>query len=156
MNIRHYRAGDAPALTEIYIRSVKGLGGTFYTPDQVRVWAALAPQADRLDALMEDGRIRIIAENGDGEPVAFADLEAGGHIHFLYCLPEVAGKGVTAQLYESLEKIARDRGIDRLYSEASELALRFFEKHGFSMIERRDFEVDGVPIHNYAVEKRLS
>jgi putative acetyltransferase len=39
--------------------------------------------------------------------------------------------------------------------EASEPARRFFLKHGFSELHRRNFEIGGVPIHNYAMEKRL-
>ena len=28
-------------------------------------------------------------------------------------------------------------------------------RHGFTTLQRRDLEVEGVAIHNYAVEKRL-
>jgi putative acetyltransferase len=68
----------------------------------------------------------------------------------------MAGKGITAQLYEALEQAARDHEIDLLFTEASEPARRFFLKRGFEVIERRDFEISGVPIHNYRMEKRLS
>jgi putative acetyltransferase len=39
--------------------------------------------------------------------------------------------------------------------EASEPARRFFLKRGYAVLERRDFEIGGVPIHNYAMERRL-
>lgn len=97
----------------------------------------------------------LVAVDGAGRPVAFGDLEPDGHIHFLYCAPEAAGTGVTATLYDALERIARAQGIVRLYAEASEPARRFFARQGFRTIGRRDFDIEGVPIHNYAVEKRL-
>ena len=36
------------------------------------------------------------------------------------------------------------------------MARRFFLRRGFVVVARRDFEVAGTPIHNYAVEKRLA
>jgi putative acetyltransferase len=43
----------------------------------------------------------------------------------------------------------------RLHAEASEAARRFFLKRGFAVVNRRAFEIAGVRIHNYAVEKWL-
>ena len=69
--------------------------------------------------------------------------------------PEAAGTGVAAALYDRLERTARERGMKRLHAEASEAARRFFLRKGFSVVNRRAFEISGVPIHNYAVEKWL-
>jgi putative acetyltransferase len=99
--------------------------------------------------------LALVTEGDDGEVLAFGDLEADGHIDFLYAAPEAVGKGVAAALYDELETAARERGIARLYSEASEAARRLFLKKGFTVLHRRDFDVRGVPIHNYAMEKRL-
>ncbi len=82
-------------------------------------------------------------------------MEADGHIHFLYCAPEAAGRGVATGLYEALEQAARERGVARLYAEASEAARGFFVRKGFVVLARRDFDFNGVAMHNYAVEKRL-
>jgi putative acetyltransferase len=49
----------------------------------------------------------------------------------------------------------RERGIKRLHAEASEAARRFFLKRGFAVVRKPAFEIAGVPIHNYAVEKWL-
>lgn len=156
MLIRSYRADDAAYLSRLYRQSVLGLGVRHYNPDQIRVWAGLAPSPERLANLMADGRTRLVAEDAGGHLVAFADLEPDGHIHFFYCAPEAAGKGVAARLYTALEETARRRGVTRLYAEASEAARRFFLKAGFSVNARRNFEVAGVGIHNYAVEKFLT
>ena len=61
----------------------------------------------------------------------------------------------TLRIYKAAEAEARDRGMSRLYSEASEAALRFFEKHGFTCLERRELLVQDTSIHNYQVEKKL-
>lgn len=156
MNIRDAGPGDSPLLSALYVRSVQAIGAAAYSAEQVRVWSALAPSADRLDALLADGRIRLVAADDTGRPLAFADLEADGHIHFLYAAPEAAGTGMVAALYAELERRARAAGMTRLHAEASEAARRFFLRQDFAELARRDFVVDGVPIHNYAVEKRLT
>lgn len=102
-----------------------------------------------------DGRLLLVAVDEDDAPLAYGDLEADGHIDHLYCLPDAAGTGVAAALYGEIEAAARARGIARLYTEASEPARRFFLKRGFAVVERNDFEIAGVAIHNFRMEKRL-
>lgn len=156
MRIRRYEAKDAAPLSALYARSVEEIGRRDYSAQQVEAWASLRPSAERMHALGTDGRTRLVAVDDADQPVAFADLEEDGHIHFLYCSPETAGRGVASAVYEELERIARARGMGRLYSEASEAARRFFLKKGFVVTSRRQLEISGVPIHNYAVEKRLA
>lgn len=153
--VRAYRSEDAEALSRLYVASVRGLGVRDYSPAQIDAWAGLAPSAERLQALMADGRVRRVVIDEVGRPLAFGDLQPDGLIHFLYCLPEAAGTGVTAALYAAIEAEARAAGMVRITAEASEAAVRFLSKQGFNVLERRDFEVGGVAIHNYAVEKRL-
>lgn len=155
ITIRPFQDSNADALVEIYKRAVAELGPKAYSPEQIAVWANLLPSAQRFAEIMNDGRVALVAVDANDRVVAFTDVEADGHIGFLYALPDVAGKGVVKTLYEALEAKARAQDIGKLYSEASELAKSFLLKHGFSVVERRDFEVAGVPIHNYAVEKRL-
>lgn len=156
MTIRPFQPSDALVLSGLYAESVRGIGARDYTAPQVAVWAALAPTAERFCAMAADGRTLLVAVDGDDRPLAFGDLEADGHIDFLYCAPQAAGTGVTGRLYAALEDLARQKGIPSLYSEASEAARRFFLKRGFVVEARRDFEVAGVPIHNYAVRKVLA
>jgi putative acetyltransferase len=155
MRIRRYEARDAGALADLYRRSVEQIGPQDYAEGQVEAWAARGPSAAQIDARSTDGRTTLVAVDDRDQPLAFGDLEHDGHIDCLYCAPEAAGKGVAAALYDRLEQIARERGMARLHAEASEAARRFFLKRGFAVVRRRAFEISGVPIHNYAVEKWL-
>jgi putative acetyltransferase len=155
VSIRRYEAGDAGALADLYRRSVEQIGPQDYAAEQVEAWAALGPSTAQIDARSVDGRTTLVAVDDRDQPLAFGDLEHDGHIDHLYCAPEAVGKGVTAALYARLEQLARERGMKRLYSEASEAARRFFLKQGFAVVSKRSFEISGVPIHNYAMEKWL-
>lgn len=155
MRIRDYEGKDAPALAELYVRSVRQIGPRDYSAKQVEAWAALCPSPKRLHDASLDGRLRFVAVDNSDQPIAFADLAMDGHIQYLYCSPEVAGQGIASALYDALERGAQLRGVNRLYSEASEAARRFFMKKGFAVISMRRFKISGVRIHNYAVEKTL-
>lgn len=156
MTIRAYRTGDAPKLATLFFRSVREAGLKDYSQAQVEVWAPEASDPARFAARAEDGRTTLIVVDGDDEPVAFGDLEADGHIDLLYCHPDAVGTGVASRLADELEAVARRAGMTRLYTEASEAARRLFLRKGFRIVERRDFELQGVAIHNYAMEKDLA
>lgn len=155
MHIRPFAPADAPALARLFHAAVHQIASRHYRPEQVAAWAPAVPPPERLLGWATDGRLLLVAADETDAPLAFADLEADGHVDHLFCRPDAAGTGVTAALYAALEAAARERGIARLYTEASEPARRFFERRGFTLLHRRDFEIGGVPIHNYAMEKRL-
>jgi putative acetyltransferase len=155
MPLRPYTTADAAAAGDIFRRAIAVIGARDYSPEQVAAWAGPDGTAERLHARLGDGRLALVAVDAGGRVVAFGDLEADGHIDFLYAAPQAAGTGIVSGLYDALEDAARAGGMTRLYSEASEAARRFFLKKGFTVLHRRDFDVRGVAIHNYAVEKRL-
>ncbi len=101
------------------------------------------------------GRQVLVASDSDGRVVGYADLEADGHIDHLYCAPEAVGAGVATSLCDALEVLAASEGVGRLYVEASEAARRLFEKRAFCVDNRREWELRGVPIHNYVMSKAL-
>lgn len=153
--IRPWQDGDAAALAAIFERAVRTIGARDYSPAQIEAWIGYEPREESFRARMSDGRRCWVALDSRGEVAAFVDLEADGHIDFLFADPDVAGRGVATSLLDVLERTARDEGLARLYVEASEAARRFFLKRGYSVERRRDFEIRGVAIHNYAMSLSL-
>ena len=153
LSVRPYQASDAATLSALYEASVRTLGARDYSKAQIEAWASLTPSAEALDGRMADGRTRLVALADD--VAGFIDVEADGHIDLLYVAPAAAGLGVARTLLETAEALAPLSGAARLYAEASETARPVFERLGFSVVARREFEVGGVAIHNWAVEKAL-
>jgi putative acetyltransferase len=156
VTIRPYQAGDAEALAAVFYASVREAGRRDYSAEQVAAWAPSPPSPDRMHNRASDGRVLLVAVNVQGEPIAYGDLEADGHIDHLFCRPDAVGTGVASRLYDALEAVARRQGLSGLYVEASEAARRLFLHKGFSIVRRRDFAIGGVKIHNYAMAKALS
>jgi putative acetyltransferase len=155
MQVRPFRLEDAPALAALFHAAVHGIARQHYSEAQVKAWAPELPDPAGFEARAADGRILLVAVDEGDVPLAYGDLQPDGHIDHLFCRPDVAGTGVTAALYAAIEAEAQARKLTRLYVEASEPARRFFLKCGFVLVARRDFEIAGVAIHNFAMEKSL-
>lgn len=153
VTIRTYERRDAVGVADVFYRSVREVALSDYTAEQVRAWVPGRWGAGQEHRRSGDGRLVMVAEDESGRVVAFIDLEPDGHIDRLYAAPEAAGRGVASRLYDAIETAARARGIERLFTEASELARRFFERKGFTVLERQDMILRGVPIHNYRMAK---
>ena len=155
VRIRNGREEDAEELAVLFHASVRQIAARHYSEEQVRAWSPAPPDPARFVARIRDGRTILVATASDDTILAYCDLEANGHIDHLYARPEVAGSGIARLVYDRLEQVARDSGIERLFVEASEPGSRFFAKRGFRIVERNDFELSGVAIHNFRMEKRL-
>jgi putative acetyltransferase len=153
--VRPFREADAGALAAIFFSAVREVGGQHYSKAQVEAWAPAAPDPAAYLRRGADGRAILVAVDEADAPMAYGALDPDGHIDHLYCHPDRTRSGVSIALYDALEALARSRGLQRLYVDASEPARRFFERRGFRMIGRKDFPISGVRIHNFRMDKSL-
>ena len=157
--IREYRDGDATALARLLAEAIAVIGPRRYSEAQVAAWGARHPGPDRLKQRVDDGAMIFVAADSHDVPVAYAMLEPDGHLDHLYCHPDHTRRGLAFEVLMAAESKARQLGVERLFTEASELACAAFEWAGYEVTHRRDFEIDhdgkAVPIHNYAMERRL-
>lgn len=155
MRIRAFRPGDSASLAAIFHDAVRVVGSKYYSAAQIDVWSPTPVPADKFLARVFDGRSVYVAVTDEDKPIGFIEIEEDGHIDCFYCSPEVTGTGIGKALYQRLETEALAAGHTRIYVEASEAARRFFLGRGFKLIERKDFELNNVRIHNYLMEKNL-
>lgn len=157
--IRRYRPDDAEAIAVLTLAAIRVTGLAAYSPAQVAAWSARYSPA-RLRSSVARGDAILVMAGEDDRPLAYAVLTADGHLDMLYCHPDHAGCGFGARLLAEAEAAARDMGLERIVTEASELARPVFLRAGYALLRRRDFSIGpaGAPvaIHNYAMEKRLA
>lgn len=153
--IRPFEVGDAEALATLTLDAIQSIGTQAYSSEQVRAWSSGHIKAERFLARAEAGHHIYVTVNKSDNCAAYALLEGDGHLDMLYCSPAHAGRGLAGRLLAHAEEQARQMKISRLYTEASELARSAFERAGYTMKHRRDFEISGVAIHNYAMEKAV-
>ena len=154
-HLRTFRPGDAPALLAITRDAIRSIGPRAYEAAQIAAWLARHGDAAVFTTKVEAGDRIVVAVDTWDMPVAFALMEPDGHLDMLYCAPAHAGRGLARRLVDHIERAACDTGIERVHTEASDLARPVFEKAGYHIVRRRNFVLDGVPIHNWAMEKTL-
>lgn len=153
--IREFAEGDAQALSALCRASIIHLGSLRYSPEQVRAWHDRAPSPEIYLKRIANGARIFVSETEAGAIAAYALLEPDGHLDRLFCHPDHARCGHASALLQHVDEEAQKLGIARLFTEASEVARQVFERAGYSVEHRRDFEMAGVPIHNYAMSKDL-
>lgn len=156
VTIRPYDQRDAGDLADVFFRSVREAARSDYTAAQVKAWLPERPSPGLMHQRATDGRTVLVAADERDRVAGYIDLEKSGHIDHLFCAPEAVGQGIASRLYDAAEAAARQRGIGRLFVEASEPARRLFERKGFTVLARQDLIRHGVAIHNYAMEKSMT
>ncbi|WP_020410575.1 GNAT family N-acetyltransferase [Hahella ganghwensis] len=153
MLIQEYRLERAREIADLFHSAVHAIDNRLYDAEQKEAWAPTPPDyalwANRLD--LKRPFLAIL----DGRVAGFIELDPDGHIDCTYTHPGFQRRGIATSLYRHLEGEAQSRGMSRLYVEASEIALPFFEKHGFSLIRQNRLERGGVMLINYTMEKFL-
>jgi putative acetyltransferase len=155
VTIRPYDQRDAADLADVFFRSVRQAARSDYTAAQVKAWLPERPSPGLMHQRADDGRMVLVAADERDRVVGYIDLEKSGHIDHLFCAPEAVGQGIASLLYDATEAAARQRGIGRLFVEASEPARRLFERKGFTILTRQNLIRHGVAMHNYAMQKEL-
>ncbi|WP_428029500.1 GNAT family N-acetyltransferase [Ancylobacter sp.] len=146
--------GDVPMLAAIAEAAILELTGEDYDTDQQEAWAAVASDEEALAARLTD-QLTLVATR-EGETVGFIALADNRLIDILYVRPEVAGEGIAALLYDAVERLAGARGATSLTVDASDTALDFFTKRGFTPKQRNTVSLGGVWLGNTTLEKTLA
>ena len=146
--------GDVPMLAAIAEAAILELTGEDYDSDQQEAWAAAASDEEALETRLTE-QLTLIATR-EGEPVGFVSLADNRLIDMLYVRPEAVGEGVASLLYDAIERLAGARGATSLTVDASDTALDFFSKRGFTPKQRNTVSLGGVWLSNTTLEKTLA
>lgn len=153
MNYRIYCADDTPHVKRVFKDAVLNIGMHSYSEKQVHTWATFADDPEFDDQLKQG--ITIVAEQQD-EVVGFGQLHPLNHIALLYVDSHHANKRIGSALIKRLERHAEDSGMKAISVEASKIARPFFEKQGYSVLEKEVIHRNGVEFERYLMHKRIA
>ncbi|KFL33156.1 histone acetyltransferase [Sulfurospirillum sp. SCADC] len=141
-------------IVNLHHASVHAIDPLIYSLEQQEAWAHTPPNypywVKRL--ALKKPFVAMV----EAKIVGFIELEANGHIDCAYTHPTYQKCGVMRSLYTYVENVAEQKGIKRLYLEASIVAKPFFERRGFITLKRNEIKRNGQMIVNYSMEKMLS
>ena len=144
----HYRA-----VVEVFQAAIKA-GEDYYSEEQRSAWKSSTDNRDRWHRKIRDDHF-LVAEDETGKLIGFGSICWDGYLDVLYVHPDFQRRRVAKKLYKALEKEAKKKAFDRLFSDASQWAKPFFEAMGFMEIAENEVERKGVKMTNFRMEKHL-
>ena len=144
---------EADQLGIIFFDAVREGAAGVYDDDQRRAWASKVPSGPNWAYRLTSQRT-LVARQSE-RPVGFMTLADDGYIDLAFVAPAFQRRGVGGLLYTRIEALAREAGIQRLYSDASYLVRGLFEQQGWMVVQEQRIERAGVALPNFAMEKRL-
>lgn len=149
MRIRNYESSDAREIADLFHDAIHAIGTEYYSHEQVEAWAPTPPNYSHWQHRL-DIKQPFVAEM-DRKIVGFIELDHDGHIDCMYTHKDYQRQGIAGRLYEHLKTIAGQKGITRLYVEASKLAMPFFAARGFRLVKENTVERRGQQLVNYSM-----
>ncbi|GAB2445160.1 GNAT family N-acetyltransferase [Streptosporangium sandarakinum] len=119
---------DAERIAEVFLAARAGMTylPDLHTDEETRHWIA---------HVMVPGN-EVWVDGPDGDVAAFAAL-GDGWLDHLYVAPDAQGRGIGAALL-ALAKERRPDGLDLHVFQENTGARRFYERHGFTLVELGD------------------
>ena len=152
-SVKRYEPSDARATIEIFLRAVREVASKDYSPEQVAAWAKVDDAG--VWAQYRASRPTWLAVDGS-TPIGFTDLKPDGCLDMMFVSPDYQGKGVASLLLGTVERAAREQGLQRIFTEASLTARPFFERRGFIILAAQQVEKRGQILSNFLMEKTLA
>lgn len=152
--IRPYKSSDASELAKIYYNTIHKVNAKDYSEIQLDAWApksSIEAEGWAEKFVKTKPLVAVI----DDTLVGFAEFEPDGHIDCFYCHHEWIGFGVGTALMDAIFNIARDKNILKIFAEVSITARPFFEKKGFTDLEKQVVSIKGIELINFKMEKCL-
>ena len=153
ITIELYMSAYATEITDLHHACVHAIDPCIYTLEQQEAWAHTPPNYPYWEKRLALKK-PFVARVGE-QIVGFIELEESGHIDCAYTHPNFQKCGVMSELYAYLESVAKQKGMKRLYLEASTVAKPFFEKQGFVMLHPNEIKKNGCMLVNYSMEKKI-
>lgn len=153
ISIVPYQETYAREIADLFHASVHAIDPLIYTFEEQEAWAPTPSNYDTWAHKLL--RTKPFVAMIDDKIVGFIELEEDGHIDCAYTHPDYQKYGIMSALYYHIENIAKQKGMDRLYVEASILIKPFFEKRGFAILSENKVVRNKTTLINYSMQKHL-
>lgn len=151
---------DLSEIRQVYADAVLSQGAPLYSPAQLQAWAGHAGDAAALAIPLQEGFG--LASTAPAPTAGQTTIEAFGLLHpperlaLLYCRGRASRQGRASTILRALEQHARQQGILRLRTEASQLSRPLLERRGWQVEEPETLLFAGAWFMRWRMIKVLS
>jgi putative acetyltransferase len=153
IELRRGTLNDAVAVARLFRDTVRSVNRKDYSDAHIDAWAPYEVDLDHWRQAIENSHF-LVAVSG-GMVVGFCNLDGKDYVDQLYVHKDLLRKRIATRLLEEVEREAKRRGAQRLWTQSSITAKKFFERQGFVTLEAQRVEHNGQVFENYAMEKRI-
>ena len=153
MKLRKATTKDIPAILELFKLTITKVNSQDYTPEQIEVWTQSVKNIERWQQRVEMQFFLLVeAEN---QLVGIGSITSTGYLDMMYVHPDFQRMGIAQTLLEALTSYAESQEAVAITSDVSITARPFFEKNGFTVLQRQDNERQEQILVNYKMEKKF-
>jgi putative acetyltransferase len=154
IELRRGRPDDAATVARLFRDTVRTVNRQDYAEAQIDAWAPYEVDLDGWRGVIENSHFLIATSAG--MVVGFANLDGQDYVDQLYVHKDLLRKRIATRLLEEIEREAKRRGAQRLWTQASITAKKFFERQGFVALQAQRVDHNGQTFENYVMEKRIA
>jgi putative acetyltransferase len=144
---------DALNVARLFRDTVRAINRQDYSEAQIDAWAPYQVDLASWREVIEGSHF-LVATSGS-MVVGFANLDGQDYVDQVYVHKDLQRKRIATRLLAEIEGEARQRGAQRLWTQSSITAKRFFERQGFVVLQAQRVTHNGQVFDNFAMEKPL-
>ena len=153
VELRRGRPEDALTIARLFRDTVHAVNRQDYTEAHLDAWA---PYQIDLEHWREAiGASYLMVALSGGMVVGFANLDGNDYVDQVFVHKDLLRKRIATKLLEEIEREAKRRGAERLWTQSSITARKFFERMGFVTLQAQRVTYNGQVFDNFVMEKRL-
>lgn len=153
MIVRNFHKSDTKTLIELFRETVHRVCCADYSVEQLKAWAPDFIDESAWESRFLKSYTLVTEENG--AILGFANLEQNGNIDMFYVSANAQGKGVGKMLLKHLEKHAKELKLDKVTSDVSLTAKKFFQHAGFLTDKEYVKTRNGIEFKNTLMSKSI-
>jgi N-acetylglutamate synthase-like GNAT family acetyltransferase len=151
MIIREFKNKDAEELSHLIIQNLETVNIKDYPREAID---ALIPK-NKPERLIEKSKNRILLVAEENNHVIGTASLVDNEVKSVFVDTKLHKQGIGKKLMQSIEDIAKKKGIKHLFLFASLTAVEFYKKLDYKVAKKVTEQIDNVSVSGYRMEKTL-
>ncbi|MFH1336217.1 MAG: GNAT family N-acetyltransferase [Candidatus Zixiibacteriota bacterium] len=153
--IREVELQDVDSIVNLHRKVVAQENGKCYSPEIIKEWLSqISPKSVSQQLSIKDTPWYLIED--DGRLVGFSQFSIEDKTFYQINIdPEFKGKGYGKKLYQFIEDRFRSAGVDKIELWSTINAKEFYEKQGFTVVQKIKTKLINTEMDEFFMEKAL-
>ena len=153
MHFRKATIADVEEMKELFCQTIEFVCNKDYTAQQIEAWIATSNNSNRWQEIIQLQRVLLALINT--KIIGFGTLKNGNYIDLFYIHKDFQKQGIATAILSKLEDEAKKMLSKTITADVSITAKSFFEKQGFTILNKQQNIRNNSILVNYKMQKEL-